>query len=126
MPKHGTNIRKRADGRWEGRYKILQSDHTCKYRSVYGRTCREVKEKLEHSTMEEITSVVENRKEAENDREREDIFSATADRWLESIRETRKYSTYIKYRGLYERHIRDALGGVPVCAVSYGLVIEKI
>ncbi len=126
MPKHGTNIRKRADGRWEGRYKILQSDHTCKYRSVYGRTCREVKEKLEHSTMEEITSVVENRKEAENDRERADTFSATADRWLESIRETRKYSTYIKYRGLYERHIRDALGGVPVCDVSYGLVNEKI
>lgn len=126
MPKHGTNIRKRADGRWEGRYKILQSDHSCKYRSVYGRTRREVKEKLEHSTMEEVRSVVENRKEAENDRERADTFSATADRWLESIRETRKYSTYIKYRGLYERHIRDALGGVPVCAVSYGLVNEKI
>ena len=59
MPKHGTNIRKRTDGRWEGRYKILQSDHSCKYRSVYGRTCREVKEKLEHSTAAEITSAAE-------------------------------------------------------------------
>ena len=83
MTKHGTNIRKRTDGRWEGRYKILQSDHSCKYRSVYGRTCREVKEKLEHSTAAEITSAAENREEEERDRERAVTFSATAARWLE-------------------------------------------
>lgn len=38
MPKQGNNIRKRKDGRWEGRYKVgvLPSGQT-KYRSVYGK-----------------------------------------------------------------------------------------
>ena len=47
MPKHGSNIRRRKDGRWEGRYKDSQGNTPCKYKSVYGKTCREVKEKLE-------------------------------------------------------------------------------
>ena len=42
MPKRGENIRKRKDGRWEGRYiKCYSSDtHRPKYASVYGKTYR--------------------------------------------------------------------------------------
>ena len=47
MPKRGENIRKRKDGRWEGRYKKLPiSNGKSKYASVYGKTYKEVKEKL--------------------------------------------------------------------------------
>lgn len=47
MPKRGENIRKRADGRWEGRYKTkCLSDGKTKYRSVYGKSYKEVKEKM--------------------------------------------------------------------------------
>ena len=42
MPRKGENIYKRKDGRWEGRYKV----GTTKYRSIYGKTYQEVKEKL--------------------------------------------------------------------------------
>ena len=47
MPKRGENIRKRKDGRWEGRYKkstMLNGKN--QYGSVYGKTYKEVKEKL--------------------------------------------------------------------------------
>lgn len=69
MPRHGTNIRKRADGRWEGRYKSLQNDNSCKYKSVYGKTYREVKEKLENITARKNQPILENETEAANNQE---------------------------------------------------------
>lgn len=47
MARHGENIRKRKDGRWEGRY-LAYSEEKEKwlYRSVYGRTYEEAREKL--------------------------------------------------------------------------------
>ena len=46
MARHGENIRKRIDGRWEGRY-LIYSEEKGKhiYRSIYGRTYEEVREK---------------------------------------------------------------------------------
>ena len=47
MSRKGENIYKRKDGRWEGRYKKGRSaDGRTIYGSCYGRTYREVKEKL--------------------------------------------------------------------------------
>lgn len=48
MSRKGENIYKRKDGRWEGRYKkgVAENGRTC-YGSCYGKTYREVKEKLE-------------------------------------------------------------------------------
>lgn len=47
MPRKGENIRKRKDGRWEGRYKRgVKENGTPDYGSVYGKSYREVKEKL--------------------------------------------------------------------------------
>lgn len=133
MPKHGTNIRKRADGRWEGRYKVLQSDNSCKYKSVYGKTCGEVKDKLKDITAAKQHCISETGTEAAykqditfSKKEITTAVTAVAVKWLENIRETRKYSTYVKYRGIYERHIKDRIGGVPMREVSYGLVNEKI
>lgn len=42
MSKRGENIYKRKDGRWEGRYR--KSD--LKYGYIYGKTYKDVKEKL--------------------------------------------------------------------------------
>ncbi len=48
MSRRGDNIHKRKDGRWEGRYKSgIKDDGTSAYRSVYGKTCTECKNKLE-------------------------------------------------------------------------------
>lgn len=45
MSRRGENIRKRKDGRWEGRYLVI-INNTKKYKSVYGHTYSQVKEKL--------------------------------------------------------------------------------
>ena len=45
MARRGENIRKRNDGRWEGRY-VVRVDGRGQYRSVYAKTYLEVKEKL--------------------------------------------------------------------------------
>lgn len=46
MPKKGTNIYKRKDGRWEARYvKSVEADGSKKYSSVYGSSYREARDK---------------------------------------------------------------------------------
>ena len=46
MSRRGDNIRKRADGRWEGRYRMVLENGEKRYRSIYGKSYGEVKEKL--------------------------------------------------------------------------------
>ena len=46
MSRRGDNIRRRADGRWEGRYRIVSENGEKRYRSIYGKSYGEVKEKL--------------------------------------------------------------------------------
>ncbi len=47
MARHGENIRKRKDGRWEGRCLLYNKEKgKQRYRSVYGRTYEEAREKL--------------------------------------------------------------------------------
>lgn len=48
MSRRGTNIRKRADGRWEGRYYIVDTAGSKKCKSVYGHSYKEVTERLLH------------------------------------------------------------------------------
>ena len=46
MSRRGTNIRKRADGRWEGRYYIVDTAGSKKCKSVYAHSYKEVTERL--------------------------------------------------------------------------------
>ena len=47
MPRRGSNIYKRKDGRFEGRVPIgHKEDGSLKYKFVYARTLSEVKEKM--------------------------------------------------------------------------------
>ena len=47
MPKRGENIRKRKEGRWEGRFiNGYKPDGKAKYQSVYGSSYLETKRKL--------------------------------------------------------------------------------
>lgn len=46
MPKRGENVRKRKDGRWEGRYSVKDIYYgTTQVRSVYAKTYAEVRRK---------------------------------------------------------------------------------
>ena len=45
MSRRGDNIRKRKDGRWEGRYRVLTAGGERYYKSVYAKSYNEVKER---------------------------------------------------------------------------------
>ncbi len=126
MPRHGSNIRRRIDGRWEGRYKSLQADNSYKYKSVYGKTCREVKEKLEKIRAQNSQLISETSLPSRCNEKVLECFGEISLKWLESIKEIRKYSTYIKYRGIYEKHIKDAIGCACICEITNEFINENI
>ena len=131
MARHGENIRKRKDGRWEGRYKVFDEGRgKYIYRSVYGRDYGETKEKLfaarlgltGHGT-ERIPAA-----EAENGcGKRPDgkdgavLFSQAAGEWLAEVSDRRKRSTYIKYDTVYRTHLAGIVGS---CRLSAGTAQE--
>jgi len=105
MAKRGDRIRRRSDGRWEGRIKVgtYQNGKT-KYKSLYGKSYKDVREKMEHfnpiSLFEEKT-----------------YFSTLNDvisYWLKNSNINRKGSTVHKYEYLIENHILPTIGNVRV------------
>ena len=140
MARHGENIRKRKDGRWEGRYLVYSEEKGKKlYRSVYGRTYEAAKEKL---TMKKI-SLMETRgmhagnaaaeKEGsgngsgkksglEGQTQPENLmFSELAAGWLGEVRQTRKASTYVKYSMVYRVHLEPVLREVKASDIQDAL-----
>ena len=99
MPRRGENIRKRADGRWEGRYKSMSvaSDENAHYKSVYGKSYHEVKQKLIASQQTEQLNAA-NCTSAHT-------FSECMSAWLKNVAQTRKYSTCVKYQYICECHL---------------------
>lgn len=108
MPRRGDNIRKRADGRWEGRYQTISVEGEKRYRSVYGKSYSEVKEKLADRMYISRTNVVDLQTVGTRGRMQvcDTDFCALMEEWLEEVEQTRKYSTYIKYKKLYTCHIQ--------------------
>lgn len=103
MPRHGENIRKRADGRWEGRYR-MPDVMTGKMisRSVYAKTYAEVKEKLEIAKQTIPSYDIY----AERDPEEPSTdFQTLITKWLQSVEAGKKYSTFVKYRLICKKYI---------------------
>lgn len=115
MGRHGENIRKRKDGRWEGRYKIFdpKKDKNI-YRSVYGYTYEEVKEKVMKARLKLPCQAEEKRKC--NAADITVLFCQAAEEWLGEIADKRKYSTYIKYSTVYKIHLSEILGSYRLTA----------
>lgn len=95
MPRHGENIRKRSDGRWEGRYiESYSVNGKAYYRSVYGKTYTEAKEKLKEFKNIEAQKITKKISVEELCRE-----------WLSFKKESVKPSTFVKYTNTIEKHI---------------------
>ena len=107
MSRRGENIRKRKDGRWEGRY-YTQDPQTgqSSVHSVYAKTYGEVKERLSAAKQSAKTA-----QEVEHER-RTLYLDTVAEEWLSIVSAEKKYATYIKYRTVYEKHIREKVGKV--------------
>lgn len=112
MPRRGENIRKRTDGRWEGRYIYERgTDGKAKYRSVYAKSYTEVKDAL---------AVLKSNKPLENKKGRSVIetFGIVAKHWMEECEIRLKYSTVVKYTELLEKHILPVYSKVSIYMVT--------
>lgn len=116
MGRHGENIRKRKDGRWEGRYKVFsETKGRHYYRSVYGHAYDEVKEKLFKARL----GITDHQKITSDSLTL--LFSRTAEEWLEEIAGKRKHSTYVKYGAVYKAHLAEMIGP---CQISASMAME--
>jgi len=99
MARTGENIYKRKDGRWEARY-IASRDHggKARYKSLYGETYGEVKEKR-------TQALVAAQAAQETQRCKAGLFETLTANWLEHIQGTAKDSTFAQYLSSIDRHI---------------------
>lgn len=107
MARHGENIYKRKDGRWEARVlKGYAENGKALYAYFYGRTYKEAKDKIFMS----LPYVSPASPTAPQIKEESLKFGAVLDSWLERSKIKLKESSYIKYFNFVNRHIKPALG----------------
>lgn len=103
MPRRGDNIYKRKDNRWEGRYPCGYTEEgKKKYRSVYGKTYTEVREKMTQMQKESHRSLPHTGLRVK------DYF----DEWLLSISGRIKESTLANYKMKIRKHLLPDFGGM--------------
>ena len=103
MPKRGSNIYKRKDGRYEGRVPVgYQENGKIKYKSVYARTLSEVKEKMTQFYTVRQERTVPNLKLTVRD---------AAEQWLSAAKLRVKPASYANYANIVAKHILPSLGG---------------
>lgn len=108
MSKRGENIYKRKDGRWEGRILIHAPDS--KRISVYGKTYREVRNRMQEKKL--LPGIVHCPKRV----------SEATEVWLASRERLLKPSSVAKYRNLVQRHILPLLGKLRICDLDRNTV----
>ncbi|MCY3842726.1 MAG: tyrosine-type recombinase/integrase [Acidobacteria bacterium] len=98
------SITKRADGRWMARVDLGWQDGKRRRKAVYGRTRREVQDKL-RETMQRVAHDLPPLPEQET-------VEAYLRRWLELRRDELRPHTYISYEQTVRRHLVPGLGRV--------------
>ncbi|MBR7085672.1 MAG: site-specific integrase [Oscillospiraceae bacterium] len=109
--KRGNNIYHRADGRWEGRYYYKG---TGKYKSVYGKTMTEAKEKLDKLRNEAFTP----------SRNCHYLVSDIMQMWLENRRTHIKESSFASYQNKIHKHILPYFSQLKYSALT-AEILEK-
>lgn len=119
MGKHGENIRKRKDGRWEARMIVAYNpDGKAKYRSFYGKTYIEAKEKRNQYLRNHCCQSKDETMQYETKVTVQQIMQE----WLMLKKYNIKESTFAHYTNLLENHIYPKLGQIPLSL----LTAEKI
>jgi len=104
--KGGGTIRKRSDGRWEGRYSVGFDTRTGKQiqRSIYGTSQKEVREKLT-----KVTAEIDDGSYLEPTKIK---LGEWMDTWLNEYCGDKKYLTVKGYRAKVNTHIKPQLGEI--------------
>lgn len=104
MSRRGTNIYKRKDNRWEGRFYLKG---TKKYRSVYGRTYTETRDKLRRLAADNTPVGCRNM-----------LFNTVVLNWLEERKIFAKTGSVGAYSARIQKHILPYFEGRKYCDIS--------
>ena len=130
MARHGENIRKRKDGRWEGRYSVYSAEKEKKlYHSVYGHTYDEVREKLDTQKNLFNKGTIKTGAEDKSSEQLslEDIMlQDAAKEWLEAVKCKRKQSTYVKYRLILQKHIEKNFEDISLSGLTTACIEKRL
>lgn len=113
------NIRKRKDGRWEGRYVVGRDPDSGKMitKNVLGKTQAEVKEKLKKA--------IENSRQLDYTKEGKYTVGQWLDEWFEAYAKVKvRPSSHQTYKGYIENHIKPNIGEIPIEKLT-SLTLQK-
>ncbi len=117
MPKRRANgegnIRKRKDGRWEGRYTVGHDPETGKaiIKNVLGKTQAEVKEKLKKAIEENVG--------IDYGRAKTYTVGSWLEVWMENYAKIKlRPSTFKTSQGFLKNHIKPQIGSVPLAELT--------
>lgn len=112
MGRRGESIFRRKDGRWEARYSLGKDVATgkTKYRSVYGNTYSEAKEKRMQAMQKTYIS------------QKNGGFIEAVRKWLEEKEPGIKEQTYRRYQQCIDTHIIPYFGDVKCSAITQNTV----
>ena len=117
MPKRRANgegnIRKRKDGRWEGRYTVGHDPETGKaiIKNVLGKTQAEVKEKLKKAIEENVG--------IDYGRAKTYTVGTWLEVWMENYAKVKlRPSTYKTSQGFLKNHIKPQIGSIPLADLT--------
>lgn len=128
MGRHGENIRKRSDGRWEARYMAYDEEkggNVC--RSVYGRTYEEAKKK--RAAASRLSAALDRTGDGPaqgTDALKDTAFEAAAQEWLADVKSARKPSTFEKYSFIYHSYLEKAFGGMTLWQITEKSVRDSL
>ena len=126
MARRGENIYKRKDGRWEVRV-IKGHDEKGKtmYAYFYGRTYKEVKDKI-FANSSFANDLLASKAHTNSNKSDSPFFGAVLDLWLERKRIMLKESSYVKYFNLINAHIKPSLGEYSLSMINSAVLNKYI
>ena len=125
MPKRRANgegnIRKRKDGRWEGRYTVGHDPETGKaiIKNVLGKTQAEVKEKLKKAIEENVG--------IDYGKAKTYTVGSWLEVWMENYAKVKlRPSTFKTSQGFLKNHIKPQIGSVPLDVARLSAIREVV
>ena len=106
MARKGKNIRKRSDGRYEARVTYIDEYGNKKYRSIYGKTKKEVEDKLKK--LKNSDNVIK--------------FLKQSEVWLKEKQKTIKQSSYARYFSIVKKYLNPFFGEMSVNKIDEKMI----
>ena len=119
MPKRGENIYKRKDGRWEGRIRRGDSMTGRSYQSIYGKSYREVKDKMYFLRQD-------SGRELNGGNNTNYTITEASQLWMKSQAAYWKAGTYSAYQQMLHKYIIPYMGHISIRQITDRTMLEFV